>query len=319
MPAFNRDDAFLARNPIAWLRQVLSDWGLESFCKRYYGTYPGVVVDNADPEGLYRIRALCPAIGLNKSEGVPENYWAWPCLPGLGNDQDGLSGGDVWVPDVGSNVWLQFEGGSPKSPIYMGGWVNVKKAMPELDHAAALRKGIRTRSGHFLRFSDDPADLHITIGKGDGAGSQTASFLTFDKDGNVAISNDKGSLLYMNAQDDEVSVVTANADGETESIVMLGKDEVTLATKGGATFGMKGKDITINGGNIILNGTMVHLATKQIYLGKNATEPAVLGNKLALNMALQIHGTAAPGSPTTPPTTPPPLLGKELSTVVFIE
>jgi hypothetical protein len=255
---------------------------------------------------------------LNDPNAVHADYWAWPCMPGLGNDQDGLSSGDVWVPDIGSNVWLQFENGDPASPIYVGGWANIKKAMPELDHASALRKGVRTRSGHFLRFSDDPADLHITIGKGDGAGSQTASFLTFDKDGNVTVANDKGSLIFMDAQNDAVSLITANANGETESMLMLGKDEITMATKGGGTIGVKGKAITLNGGDIILNGTKVCLNTLQLYLGKGAKEPAVKGNALTLNMALQVHGTAAPGSPTTPPTTPPPIVGKELSTVVFV-
>ena len=318
MPAQNRDDAFLARNPIAWLRQALRNWGLEAFCKRYYGTYAGVVVDNADPDGLYRVRALCPAIGQSDPAIKDQLAWAWPCLPGLGNDATGLSGGEVWIPGIGSNVWLQFECGDPASPLYMGGWVTTAKKLPELDHASALRSGVRTRSGHFLRFSDDPADLHITIGKGDGAGSQTASFLTFDKDGNVTVANDKGSVIFMDAVNDAISLITANADGQTESMLMLGKDEITLATKGGGTVGVKGKAITLNGGDIVLNGTKVCLNTLQLYLGKGASEPAVKGNALMANLAIQVHGTAAPGSPTTPPTTPLLIPGKELSTAVFV-
>lgn len=318
MPAQNRDDAFLAKNPIAWLRRAVRNWGLEAFCKRFYGTYAGVVVDNADPDGLYRVRAMCPAVGITDPAAVPAGYWAWPCLPGLGNDQAGLSGGEVWVPDVGSNVWLQFEHGDPASPIYMGGWVNTRKALPELDHASALRKGVRTRSGHFLRFSDDPADLHITIAKGDGAGSQAASFLTFDKDGNVAIANDKGSLIYMNAQDDAVSIIVANAQQETEALLMLGRDEVTVATKGGATLGMKGKVITLNGDAIILNGKEISLSTMLLYLGKDATEPAVRGNAAMINQVAHMHVAAAPGAPTSPPSGKPWVPGQELSTKVFV-
>jgi hypothetical protein len=321
VPTFNRDDALLALNPIAWLRQQLRNWGLELFCKRYYGTYAGVVVANADPEGLYRIRALCPAVGLTDADAVPDNYWAWPCLPGLGNDAEGHSGGEVWVPDVGSNVWLEFEGGDPEHPIYKGGWVTTRKAMPELDHAAALRKGVRTRAGHYLRFSDDGADLHITLARGDGAGGQSATFLTFDKAGSVTVANDHGSLVYLDAERDALSVINAALEGGspvTQALLMLGKDEVTLATKSGATLGMKGRDITLNGDNIIVNGKMVNLASLQVYLGKNASEPAVRGNKLAVTMGTHVHVATAPGAPTTPPTTPPPILGNELSNTVFI-
>ena len=319
MPGVNRGDAMMALNPIAWLRRELRGWGVEHFCRRYYGIYPAIVVDNKDPEGLFRIRPLCRAIGISRPEAVPENYWAFPCLPGLGNDAAGASSGDVWVPDEGSNVWIQFEHGDPAHPVYMGGFVNRRKDMPELDHEAALRKGVRTRSGHFLRFSDDGDDLHITLAKGDGAGSQTASFLTFDKDGGVALSNDKGSLLYLNAQDDQVSLMVANEDQETEALCMLGLDEITLATKGGASLGIKGENVTINGEKLILNGQMVHLATKQLYLGKDAKEPAVRGNKLMQAHALHTHGSGMPGSPTTPPAPPPLTLGNELSTSVFIE
>lgn len=317
MPTMNRDDSLLAFNPIAWLRGQLRAWGLELFCKRFYGTYAGTVVDNADPDGLYRIRALCPAVGVSDPAAVHANWWAWPCMPGLGNDAAGRSSGDVWVPDVGSNVWLQFEHGDPDHPIYVGGFVTQHKQMPELD-PGAVRRGVRTRSGHFLRFSDDASDLHITIGKGDGAGSQTASFLTFDKKGNVTVSNDKGSLIFMDAENDAISAIVANADGQTESLAMLGKDAITLATKGGATIGLAGADITLNGGAITLNGQTVSLSSLLVYLGKGAAEPAVRGTQLAIKTSTHVHTSAAPGAATSPPTGAPLVAGKELSTVVFV-
>jgi hypothetical protein len=113
-------------------------------------------------------------------------------------------------------------------------------------------------------------------------------------------------------------VITANAAGKTESLLSLGKDEITMATKGGATLGMKGKDITLNGGNIIINGTMVNLASLQVYLGKNAAEPAVRGLKWLALHAAHMHVATAPGAPTSPPSGKPPMLGAELSDKVFI-
>jgi hypothetical protein len=115
-----------------------------------------------------------------------------------------------------------------------------------------------------------------------------------------------------------VSVITANADGETESMLMLGKDEITMCTKGGGSMGIKGADITFNGGKVIINGTMVNLSSLQVYLGKGAKEPAVRGNKLIIHDSAHIHGTTAPGSPTSPPTGKPLTPGVELSDSVFI-
>ncbi len=319
MVAFNPGDDEMILNPIRWLRRFLRSFGIEAFAKRYYGTYAGFVVANADPDGLYRIRATCPAVGITDVAAVPPDWWAWPCMPGLGNDADGATSGDVWVPDVGSPVWLQFEHGEPEHPIYAGGFVTEAQQMPELAHAAALRKGMRTRSGHFLRFSDDPADLHITIGKGDGAGSQTASFLTFDKKGNVTVSNDVGSLIFMDAENGVVSVWNADADGTTQSMCVLGQDEVSLCTKSGGSFGIKGRDITLSGDNIALNGIAVSLSTLQLYLGKGAAQPAVLGTDLATMLAAHTH-TVDPSTFKSSPPLPPPLVpGKGLSMSVFVK
>lgn len=319
MATYNKDSERKYKNPMAWLGDHLRRWGLEMFCKRYYGIYPGVVVDCSDPEGLGRIRATCLAIGLLYPEAVPDDYWMDPCMPGLGiNSDTGQMSGVYYPPDVGTNVWIQFQHGDPDYPVYVGGFITKANVREELIQADALRKGIVTATGHFIRLSDDPVDLHITIAKGDGAGSQSPSFITMDKDGNVAISNDKGSMIYMNAVDDQVSVIVANENSETESLLMLGKDEVTMTTKGGASFGMKGKDITLNGGNLIFNGSVVSFETLQLKLGKGAASPAVKGDIFAAKYAAHMHPTPFMAPTSGPPLPPPPAPAVELSTVVMI-
>lgn len=77
--------------------------------RRYYGKYRGKVADNVDPLFLGRILPIVPAI----SE-VPLT-WAMPCVPYAGQQV-----GFYAIPPIDANVWIEFEGGDPNSPIWTG-------------------------------------------------------------------------------------------------------------------------------------------------------------------------------------------------------
>jgi len=62
-------------------------------------------MNNEDPEGLMRIKALVPDV-----LGEQETTWAAPCVPP----------GVRSVPEVGTRVWIEFEAGDPSRPIWMG-------------------------------------------------------------------------------------------------------------------------------------------------------------------------------------------------------
>lgn len=78
----------------------------------YFGKYRGQVVANIDPDGVGRVQVSVPAV---LGEGAAS--WAMPCVPLSG---DGI--GICAVPKVGANVWVEFEGGDPTSPILGGGF-----------------------------------------------------------------------------------------------------------------------------------------------------------------------------------------------------
>lgn len=108
----------------------------------FCGIYRGVCSDNKDPENLYRIRVKIPQVYGN----ITLPYWAWPCLPPgwrdnvvkphanhVFFDNDTYVGGANEtlvhtnnhtlvkpVPDLGQGVWIQFEGGDPERPVWMG-------------------------------------------------------------------------------------------------------------------------------------------------------------------------------------------------------
>ncbi len=307
-------------NPLGWLKDILSDpmGGLEKFCGKYYGIYPGKVVDNKDPEGRCRVRALCPAIGVTLEEELGESDWALPM--GITVDPEtGNMSGMFHPPEIGANVWLRFQHGNPAHPVYSLGWVTKKNESDTFDSEDALKKGIRTKTGHFIRMNDDPEDLHLMVAKGAGDGEPSPSFLTMTKDGDTILTNDLGSLLYMNGKEPEVSIMAANSDNEVTSFLRLGDDSVTLSTKSGGAIGIKGKNITTNGDNFVANcGKQFSANAGTVMLGKNATEPAVRGMKFMQWSMIHQHTVTLPGLPTVIGPTPPPVLYNELSPSVFI-
>lgn len=74
-----------------------------------YGKYRGKVANNVDPLQLGRITALVPAI----SE-LPLS-WAMPSVPVAG-----AGVGFFALPPIGSNVWIEFEGGDVNYPVWSG-------------------------------------------------------------------------------------------------------------------------------------------------------------------------------------------------------
>jgi hypothetical protein len=84
----------------------------------FFGKYRGTVVDKDDPRQIGRIRALVPVV-----TGDEESVWAMPCVP-FGSD---LS----IVPDIGTQVWIEFEQGDPSHPIWTGCWWSSSADVPQ--------------------------------------------------------------------------------------------------------------------------------------------------------------------------------------------
>lgn len=88
----------------------------------FYGKYRGTVINNVDPEQRGRIQAIVPAVS-----NVFPTSWAMPCVPMAGKQQ-----GVFMVPQLGSGVWMEFEGGDPDKPIWTGGFWGIAAEVPPL-------------------------------------------------------------------------------------------------------------------------------------------------------------------------------------------
>lgn len=79
--------------------------------RKYSALYMGVVVDNADPEKLGRVKLRIPGLV------DPESAWALPLGLGGGAKERGM----FWPPDVGADVGVMFVMGDVDHPAYLGG------------------------------------------------------------------------------------------------------------------------------------------------------------------------------------------------------
>jgi uncharacterized protein involved in type VI secretion and phage assembly len=120
----------------------------------FFGKYRGKVEDNKDPMLSGRLQVSAPAaLGSAKA-------WALPCAPFAGP-----SVGFFAMPPVGANVWVEFEGGNPESPIWSGcfwglGEFPASLALPQI-------KVLKTDTAT-VTLSDLPGVGGVTIETADG-------------------------------------------------------------------------------------------------------------------------------------------------------
>jgi phage baseplate assembly protein gpV len=81
---------------------------LDHVRNRFYGKYRGVVTD-VDAATM-RVKASVPSV----LPGAPTG-WCAPCVPYAGPQV-----GFLMLPEVGSGVWVEFEGGDVSFPIWTG-------------------------------------------------------------------------------------------------------------------------------------------------------------------------------------------------------
>ena len=145
--------------------------------RRYYGKYPGLVLDNApevDDPHRGRLLVEVPGILEETPDGESERavqLLAKPCFPA----------GFFFIPEVEQQVWVEFAAGDVNEPLWSGAWypedgtpATVADAPP-----TAAQKVIRTASGHVVQLDDTEDDEKVVVTHA------TGSFLSIDKDGTV--------------------------------------------------------------------------------------------------------------------------------------
>lgn len=253
--------------------------GLERHVGKVYGKYPGTVTEVDRGEGLGWIDVELPTL----FPGQPP-VTARPCFPP----------GHFWVPQIGARVWVEFEGGDPSSPLWVGSWYADGEVPPEGQKSPPTSRVLHTPSGHVVEIADEEGAERLIIRHKQNA------FVAIDEDGSVILSSKTGALLFLNAAADEASIVSPQGHS-----VSLTEDHISLVHHGGAT-------VEISDGKVQLVADRVDLVTKSLSVPGGAALggpapaclPVALAPVLLTWLATHTHGSAM--GPTLPPLVPPP-------------
>jgi len=276
------------------LEKVVADL-IQKVERRFYGKYRGLVIDNADPENLGRLKVKVPSV----LGGDVVTGWALPCTP-YGGDADQ---GFLFIPEVNAGVWVEFEEGDLEFPIWDGAFWSKpgrhselpKPNKPDGTEENAVqdpptRKIIKTRKGHTIQFEDADNDEMILVKEG-----TNGHVIAMNKDG---ISITDGANGH---------VVTLDSSGITISDGVNSGNKITMDNNG-----VKCEDGNNNA--IVLESAGATVKSNNIKIGDGASEPLVLGNQLNtalmqwVNTVYAVHmHTGNLGAPTTPPVPGAPL------------
>jgi uncharacterized protein involved in type VI secretion and phage assembly len=116
----------------------------------YFGKYRGTVSDNADATNRARLRVRVPAV-LGDAE-----VWAMPCVP-----YAGAGVGFYALPEPGTGVWVEFEGGDPSYAI----WTGCFWADGELPDSGGADVKIWKTAEHTIRLDDAATELKVETSK----------------------------------------------------------------------------------------------------------------------------------------------------------
>jgi uncharacterized protein involved in type VI secretion and phage assembly len=151
---------------------------------RFFGKYRGIVLNNVDPLQTGRLMVQVPDVST-----ILPSTWAMPCLPFAG-----IQSGFYAVPEIGSQVWIEYEQGDPDYPIWVGCFWGSAAEVPALALAAApglQQIVVQTTSQNTLLISDVPGPTGGIMLK-----SSTGALISVS-DAGITISNGQGAMIAM--------------------------------------------------------------------------------------------------------------------------
>ncbi len=153
----------------------------------WYGVYPALVIDIQDPDGQGRVKITLPW----SADPDGSRYEAWARLATL---MGGDNRGSWFIPDVGDEVLVGFEGGNVRAPYVLGGlWNGVDAPPAQMDGAGRNnRKVLRSRNGVTVTLDDQDGQESLRL---ETPGGQ--SFTLKDGPGTVEIMDSNGNSVKL--------------------------------------------------------------------------------------------------------------------------
>jgi len=176
-----------------------------------------IVKDNADPEGLGRIKVQFP---WQQKDGDRTTPWIKMTTPYGGADK-----GFYFIPEVEEEVMVGFEGGNAERPFILSTGFNKTANSPFADPDNNV-KAIQTRSGHLIKMDDTNGEESITI---------------TDKNGNKVFLNTKDSSIHIHAPAN-MTLTADTIDIKATNALTMSSAESTIAIEAKQDVGMHSKE-----------------------------------------------------------------------------
>lgn len=170
----------------------------------FYGAYPGVVTDIADPDGQGRVKVSLP--WCPDPDG--DQYTAWARLATL---MAGNNRGSWFIPDVDDEVLVVFAGGDPRYPFVVGAMWNGRDTPPHSMDGAGRNyvKKLRSRNGVQITLDDTDGQEKLVL---ETPGGQRMTLK--DGPGAVEIVDSNGNAIKLEASGITITAsakITVNA------------------------------------------------------------------------------------------------------------
>jgi uncharacterized protein involved in type VI secretion and phage assembly len=182
------------------------------------GVYTATVLDNRDREDLARVFVRLPGV-------ADAGIWARVATMMAGRNR-----GTMFVPDVGDEVLVAFEGGDMRHPYVIGALWNGKDKPPMSSADAATTRMIRSRSGVTFRIDDKTTSLVIETPGGQ----------------RITLDESPGSVRIEDANGNSVTLATSGLTINASAKVTLNASNVEVSA------GM----ITVNAGMSKFSGVV---------------------------------------------------------------
>ena len=198
------------------------------------GVTVGIVRENQDPENIGRVQIEFPHW---EDQGITE--WARVAAPMAGAER-----GLYFLPEVGDEVLVAFEGGNIHSPYVVGCLWNGADKPPEVNDGKNNIRKIRSRSGHEIIFDDDAEGKAEKLIIRSNAGH----CITLDDAGGcecVGIEDKSGNKITLDAAKNAIALECAGQLTIKANAIEI-EAQATMELKAGATMKVEGLLVQIN-------------------------------------------------------------------------
>ena len=207
------------------------------------GLQVGVVTDNEDPAGEFRVRVRLPLV-VAADDGV----WARVASLDAGKDR-----GFMFRPEIGDEVLVGFLDDDPRQPVLLGMLHSSALAAPLTPSNSNPSKGYKSRSGIQLLFDDDKKSVTLSTPGGN----------------QLVLDDDEQGITITDQNGNKIALTSSGIQIESSQALTL-KAGTAGKFEGGTSLDVTaGTALTLEGtaSNDIKSGGVVKVAGATVQLG----------------------------------------------------